>query len=1259
MKRNRLTVLFALLLVVVMSVGVFLVGCKDDVETEKKAGFISAVPEQTFIYDGQQHDVKASLNHTEAELTYSPAKGYTEIGEYEITISAPETENYKAVSTKVILRIEEAPAPTMSQLWGDLLDEVIDTFSLAGKDKVRLSLNAEGNVKTGGKTTKLGVDVTGNVDFSDTVNNATLFHAVIGVGEQSFGLYYQDGAMYLAVGEQLFAINNSNLASILSSVSDKLPEINADEKILAIVKTILPGVLFRENDIQRSDGGVYSVTLSLNHIWSVLDSEFGRGLIGNMISEENLEIFGKFFAENEISFDFTIDLTQSGSATAGVEVEGGSASLKAFEIADGFYDSVSGKLSQEAIDGAIDINLANVEVNGTFELIDRTGKTYEHLSYKLVADIDPFALITAITINPKGWMNDEAVKQMKLYFSVYHEHTPGADGVVCTDVMCPTRVGGQADTSILDVAFDPQNFGTSKIYVAANLSRLFSDKSFETTVTQVVSLASMLMNQISEVKTYSIFTSLDLEILLNADSSEDPDDPTDPEEEFQFDVNTMLDPLVSLITKCITIDENGLALDVEQTYDFLNQVFNLDALIDVNLENLIKINTANIRDGIIKGLLSPDDAADTDAQFNTLRFNAPTVEFGVASDFNCKEAILNLPTDANVARTFNNSKPLALENADPKATGKVFNTKQNIVDFTAEDGIHILANDLDKIIGKNIEYTYTAMDGKTYTAVTQLVAINGLDTTLLNQEQTVIGYVLPMDGQGGLLSDGLFNVLKNIYKAPLVGGFLPAHIALPIRADAIELKLTIAEVDSAEFAVDKEVPETFELTPYEYDSTAKLDLSKEYMGAQITLTLTDGTVQTVGASVDTNLVDGKYLVNDGNEYYIEFYYDKAPEFNKRYTFRAVNPEMPSLIVNSDGSVKVAAYGATENLSIEVVARKGSLNTSAILDASDYELKIKGKTLSEINLATEGQELINLIDSVDDIQMNFKKDIAKISSVYLHFNLVYADGTKSETKKYGISFRKYNNGEEVWSSSFSIDKLGSQIDGAYNVYYWAEDDGDFAPVRTLTLKFEDGKYYMVDDLNNPTVKREAKVTVYDKNDSTKTDILENGVISYDKWLKVSAGAVNNNASPSVNFEIEYTIVDGGNTIKNTKAITLAKTLNFTYVKYNGKIASETRFNDLVKFEVVDTNGEKHDMRLVWKNGKYYLSDTFDGEKLADIEVTVKANIVISSSAIGDAFDLVDGKISADMIGKKITLTFEFSYGGYDFSAAKIINNKTVE
>ena len=59
--------------------------------------------------------------------------------------------------------------------------------------------------------------------------------------------------------------------------------------------------------------------------------------------------------------------------------------LGAFEIAGGSYDYVSGKLDADKIQSAEEINLANAVVNGTIELVDRTGKTYEHLSYKLVA----------------------------------------------------------------------------------------------------------------------------------------------------------------------------------------------------------------------------------------------------------------------------------------------------------------------------------------------------------------------------------------------------------------------------------------------------------------------------------------------------------------------------------------------------------------------------------------------------------------------------------------------------------------------------------------------------------------------------------------------------------------------------------------------------------------------------------------------------------------------------------------------------------
>ena len=66
-----------------------MVGCDD--KKEKKEAVISADSQQTFEYDGQVHNVVATLNHEEAQLTYSPAQGYSEVGEYEITVSAPET----------------------------------------------------------------------------------------------------------------------------------------------------------------------------------------------------------------------------------------------------------------------------------------------------------------------------------------------------------------------------------------------------------------------------------------------------------------------------------------------------------------------------------------------------------------------------------------------------------------------------------------------------------------------------------------------------------------------------------------------------------------------------------------------------------------------------------------------------------------------------------------------------------------------------------------------------------------------------------------------------------------------------------------------------------------------------------------------------------------------------------------------------------------------------------------------------------------
>src|SRR5690606_31547058 len=73
----------------------------------KATAIITAEDVQTHTYDGTVKNVEATLNHDETNLTYSPQQGYTEIGTYEITINAAETQNYLADTKTVTLIIEK------------------------------------------------------------------------------------------------------------------------------------------------------------------------------------------------------------------------------------------------------------------------------------------------------------------------------------------------------------------------------------------------------------------------------------------------------------------------------------------------------------------------------------------------------------------------------------------------------------------------------------------------------------------------------------------------------------------------------------------------------------------------------------------------------------------------------------------------------------------------------------------------------------------------------------------------------------------------------------------------------------------------------------------------------------------------------------------------------------------------------------------------------------------------------------------------
>jgi len=63
---------------------------------------------QTHLYDGTVKNVVATLNHNETTLVYTPQQGYTDVGNYPVTVSVSETANYLAATENVNLIIDSA-----------------------------------------------------------------------------------------------------------------------------------------------------------------------------------------------------------------------------------------------------------------------------------------------------------------------------------------------------------------------------------------------------------------------------------------------------------------------------------------------------------------------------------------------------------------------------------------------------------------------------------------------------------------------------------------------------------------------------------------------------------------------------------------------------------------------------------------------------------------------------------------------------------------------------------------------------------------------------------------------------------------------------------------------------------------------------------------------------------------------------------------------------------------------------------------------
>ncbi|MDE6362125.1 MAG: hypothetical protein K2L53_04030, partial [Clostridia bacterium] len=708
-------------------------------------------------------------------------------------------------------------------------------------------------------------------------------------------------------------------------------------------------------------------------------------------------------------------------------------------------------------------------------------------------------------------------------------------------------------------------------------------------------------------------------------------------------------PIVDLLTKGIVIQDNSITLNMEQTYALLDSILDLNSLVNIDLAGFIKIKATNVKDALFKGLLSPDDEGETDKAFNAISLGITSIEYGNSENFNCKEAITHDPIDASKARTFGDSKPLSLDGANAKTTGRVFNTKQTYDDYTAAGGIHVTLEELDAdVMGKLIEYTYTAMDGQTYTAYTQIIAYEGLDKTKLNVPQTIKAIVLPLDGKGGLFSDLLWSILHSVGSIPGIGGFLPSNITIPFRADVVDMQITLTEVASAEFKLNTPLEDEYLLTPYEYDNTAKLDMSK-YLGGTIDLVYADGFKRTITASCSNDLLNGKFLVNDGNEYTITLSHYSMPEINKDFKVSAKTPSLPSPVISSEsGDLSIIYYTPTQGIKLNAILKTSS--GVEIGSQSLYTVKINGTPISQldINSATAGTAQVA---SQSEITIEFDRRMPKFSYGYLYFSVVKDDVASAEVKSKN-SFKKDAVGQEITTKNISnIANLGEQINEMITYTYWLDSDPDDAPARALTLKFDsdDNKYYMQN--KDGSIKVETQVKAYKTTDKDKkTNLLVDGMIPKNVIIENTYDSTKKSAkSLSVVIDFEFTF--NGETLKYTKTSQTIYGNRLTTSGIPTSLPTDKTFDGWGIFQGISEDWKFHEFKFAYKDGNYVLTDSYKGEKLPDIEVVVTA-----TDSNKNPITLTDGMIPASLSGQKITLKAEFTYDGMDYAYTFLSNRK---
>ena len=783
MKRHLRIAVAALLVLACVGVLLGFAACKD----EKQASTITAELEQSFVYDGQVHNVVATLNHEEAQLQYDPQQGFTDIGTYTVTITAPETDNYYAPTpVTVTVHILDPAAIAADELADKILAGVSD-FNVGDPLGVDLGVDLSYKPATGeGWGYKLGVK--GTLDLENMDNTAFSIALTDTLAdEQLFALTFVggDGAVYLNAGGGKYTIQLSELLDALGITAP------ADTNVtMGTYLSMIIGVL-GTNCTASADGNTYTMDFNLK---VTLGGALG-GIVGSILPENIANAIYSIFGAS----DWNGFVNALPELSGKIEVKFADNKLIAVSLKDVAYKQ--GETTATVQANVTPFTISNTPVEVTAPADKDTYEAVELLNFTLNGNI-------ALTTDGVNYVDYDVLVQsdlsLKAILAGDWEHIGKAYirlSHICTDdcgSYCSEKYEA-GEGSILEVGYD-SSINPTSAYIVAGMRNLLGTKAMTAIAGSIGALASDAIPEYTAIT--ADLPGLVAQAVGFPATGETPSDPGTGDTGSSIDLGAILG--------AVNIGENASG----------------------NLE--IKIDIASLMTtlGVDEGTMSTIGAifGDPDKEFamdgaaisvSGLRFFRTEVAGG-DDMLNTLTKVKDITVEGD--KVFTSAGILGMGEspglAESAKTWEIVNlSDSNVPDMYTDLDLSMLTvyEAQTQLIGNEVFFNVTTLDGQTRENVpAKIWGVSGIDWNLIGQPQEAQLLVsVPQTIVNGTVTDALAATI-NVYE--LFKTSVPVTITL---AEASNFELVMGEnFGDGNYDLLETLPADFATATVTYTKTA-------------------------------------------------------------------------------------------------------------------------------------------------------------------------------------------------------------------------------------------------------------------------------------------------------------------------------------------------------------------------------------------------------------------------------------------------------